>query len=154
MPIELRREDIERIARHGVEVYPNECCGILLGKELGGRKVIAQVFPARNTRTDSAGTRYKIAQEDLLRSQQEAESKGMEILGFYHSHPDQPAQPSGFDREHAWPWFAYLIVAVWNGVAQELTAWTLAQDWSKFLQEELIVSGDQSAPVIRPGSGP
>lgn len=73
---------------------------------------------------------------------------GLEILGFYHSHPDQPAQPSAFDREHAWPWFAYLIVAVRNGVPQEITAWTIAEDRSKFLREEMIVSGIQSEPVI------
>jgi proteasome lid subunit RPN8/RPN11 len=144
MPIELRREHLERMGQHGAEAYPNECCGILLGKERGGRKVIAQVFPAGNGRTDSAGNRYKIVPEDLLCSQQEAERLGIEILGFYHSHPDQPAQPSGFDREHAWPWFAYLIVEVRNGAAQELTAWRLADDWSKFLREEIIVSGNQS----------
>ncbi|HEV2349958.1 MAG TPA: M67 family metallopeptidase [Terriglobia bacterium] len=154
MAIELQREDLKRMEQHGAETYPDECCGILLGRERGGRKVIAEVFPARNARADSARNRYLIPPADLLRSLEEAEKKGLEILGFYHSHPDQPAQPSAFDRQYAWPWFAYLIVEVRNRIARETTAWTLAVDGSEFLREELMVLGDPSGPLIRPGSGP
>lgn len=143
MAIELRQKDLERIERHGAETYPYECCGILLGKVQGARKVITDVLPLKNARADSMNNRYLILPEDFLRCDREAESKGVEILGVYHSHPDQPAQPSGFDREHAWPWLVYLILAVRNGVPQEMAAWTLAEDRSKFLREEMIVSGDQ-----------
>lgn len=144
MAIELPREELKRMERHGAETYPHECCGILLGKEQSGRKIITGVFPAKNASADSARNRYLIPPEDLLRSLDEAKSTGVEILGFYHSHPDQPAQPSAFDREHAWPWFIYLILAVRNGVPQEMTAWTMAEDRPAFLREELTVSDENS----------
>lgn len=154
MAIELRRQDIERIEQHGVETYRHECCGILLGNSQGARKVITEVVSVKNAQLDSPGNRFLILPEDFLRSEREAEKKGVEILGFYHSHPDQPAQPSGFDREHAWPWFVYLILAVQKGIPQEMAAWTLAEDRSKFLRELIIVSGKESELLTRPGSEP
>jgi proteasome lid subunit RPN8/RPN11 len=150
MPIELQREALTRMEEHGAETYPNECCGILLGKAQGRHKAIAEVFPAENARADSARNRYLIPPTDLLRSLEEGEEKGMEILGFYHAHPDQPAQPSGFDRQHAWPWFTYLIVVVRNGIAQETAAWTMADDGSEFLREVLSVSGDDLQQSVQP----
>jgi proteasome lid subunit RPN8/RPN11 len=75
--------------------------------------------------------------KDYLRADREARSKGMDIVGFYHSHPDHPARPSEFDRKNAWPWFSYVILAVEQGVPREMTGWLLAEDGSRFLPEEL-----------------
>jgi len=138
MLIELRSEDLKRLEQHAARDYPNECCGILLGKVEGARRTITAVFPVENARQDSARNRYLIRPEDFLNAIDNAERRGVEVLGFYHSHPDQPAQPSRFDQEHAWPWVVYLIHSVMNGAAAETTAWTMAMDRSAFIREEII----------------
>ena len=149
MAIELRRQDLERIEKEGVASYPNECCGMLLGKEQDGRKVILDILPLPNAREDSPRNRFLILPEDFLKGAREAQSRGLDILGFYHSHPDHFAQPSEFDRQHAWPWYTYLILGVNGGVAGALTGWQLSEDRTQFLQEELRVSVKES-----PGAGP
>ena len=127
---------------HGAETYPNECCGMLLGKERDGRKVITDILPLRNARDDSPRNRFLILPEDFVNGEREARKRGVDILGFYHSHPDHPAAPSEYDRVHAWPWYTYLILKVANGVPREMTGWALTEDRLKFLPEELAVSTD------------
>ena len=141
MAIELQRQDLERIEKEGVASYPNECCGMLLGKEKDGRKIIAEILPLKNARDDSPRNRFLILPEDFLMGEREARSRGLDIIGFYHSHPDHFAQPSEYDRAHAWPWYTYLILGVNGGVAGALTGWQLTEDRSQFLQEDLRVSG-------------
>ena len=140
MAIEVRREQLERMEQHGIEVYPEECCGVLLGKEQDGRKVVLDLLPLKNARADSPHNRFLILPEDFLRSEREARARGMDILGFYHSHPDHPARPSEYDREHAWPWYTYLILAVEKGRPRVTTGWLLSDDRMKFLPEEMTVS--------------
>ena len=141
MAIELSLEDWTRIEQHGAAAYPNECCGMLLGKEQDGRKIIAEILPLKNARDDSPRNRFLILPEDFLMGEREARNRGLDVLGFYHSHPDHFAQPSEYDRAHAWPWYTYLILGVNGGVAGALTGWQLTEDRSQFLQEELRVSG-------------
>ena len=142
MAIELRRQDLELMEQHGAEAYPNECCGVLLGKERDGRKVVTDILPLNNARDDSPRNRFLILPEDFVQSDREARKRGVDILGFYHSHPDHPARPSEYDREHAWPWYTYLILAVEKGAPREMTGWLLTEDRLKFLPEELAISGD------------
>jgi proteasome lid subunit RPN8/RPN11 len=149
MALELRRAEREEIERHGAQTYPNECLGMLLGRETDGRKVVMEVFPLQNawensavnphpaTEGESSRNRCLVDPKDYLRADREARSKGMDIVGFYHSHPDHPARPSEFDRKNAWPWFSYVILAVEQGVPREMTGWLLAEDGSRFLPEEL-----------------
>lgn len=148
MAIELPQQQIERIREHGQETYPNECCGVLLGKEQDGRKVVLEILPLKNARDDSPRNRFLILPEDILHSDREARRRGLEIVGFYHSHPDHPARPSEFDREHAWPWYTYLILAVEKGHPEELTGWLLSDDRSSFSPEEMRVTGDGNTQQI------
>ena len=150
MSIELRRQELKLIEQHGAEAYPNECCGVLLGKEQDGRKVVTDILPLKNARDDSPRNRFLILPEDFVQSDREARKRGVDILGFYHSHPDHPARPSEYDREHAWPWYTYLILAVENGAPREMTGWLLTEDRLKFLPEELAISGDAAG---EPGLG-
>lgn len=140
MALELRRQDLERIEKHGAASYPNECCGVLLGKEKEGHKVVLDVLPLQNAREDSPRNRFLILPEDFLKSDQEARRRGMDILGFYHSHPDHPARPSEYDREHAWPWYIYVILAVEKGVPGQITGWLLTEDRTRFLPEEMSIT--------------
>ena len=150
MAIELRRQELQRMEQHGAEAYPNECCGVLLGKAQDGRKVVTDIMPLNNARDDSPRNRFLILPEDFVQSDREARKRGVDILGFYHSHPDHPARPSEYDREHAWPWYTYLILAVEKGAPREMTGWLLTEDRLKFLPEELAISGEEAGgPGLR-----
>jgi len=125
------------IHREGERAYPGECCGVLAGHP-GEIKEVRRLLPVVNRRADDPH-RYLIGPEDLQRVEAEVRQADLEVLGFYHSHPDHPAAPSSFDAEHAWPWYSYLIVRVDRGHAVEATSWQLAGDRSAMLPESLDV---------------
>ena len=125
------------IHHEGEQAYPGECCGVLAGQP-GEIKEVQRLLPAVNRRAADPH-RYLIAPEDLQRVEAELRQDNLEVLGFYHSHPDHPAAPSAFDAEHAWPWYSYLIVRVDRGRAVEATSWQLAGDRSAMLPESLDV---------------
>ena len=127
------------VRRHGEETYPHECCGALIGKD----GVIASVFPLPNMTEEGPRRRFLVRPSDYRLAEQQATEQGGELLGFYHSHPDHPARPSQFDLDHAWPTFAYLIVAVASGHAAAMTAWWLKEDRSSF--EEGVLDGDENS---------
>jgi proteasome lid subunit RPN8/RPN11 len=127
----------EEIRREGERAYPAECCGILAGRA-GNPKEVVRLVSVANRRTDDPH-RYLIAPDDLRRITLELGLAGLEVLGFYHSHPDHPAVPSAFDVEQAWPWYSYVIAEVPQGHAADLAAWTLADDRSRMLREALEV---------------
>jgi proteasome lid subunit RPN8/RPN11 len=125
------------IHREGERAYPGECCGVLAGQP-GEIKQVHRLLPVVNRRAADPH-RYLIAPEDLHRVEAEVRQDSLEVLGFYHSHPDHPAAPSAFDAEHAWPWYSYLIVRVDRGRAVEASSWQLAGDRSAMLPESLDV---------------
>ncbi|MDE1177680.1 MAG: M67 family metallopeptidase [Edaphobacter sp.] len=110
--------DYEAMRAHGEETYPHECCGVLLGKSTEDGNHVHQIVRAGNTRTDSAHNRYNIAPIELVKIQRQARGLGLDIVGFYHSHPDHPAQwsPTDFAEAH---WFgcSYIITAIAQGKA-------------------------------------
>ncbi|MGA2904409.1 MAG: M67 family metallopeptidase, partial [Candidatus Korobacteraceae bacterium] len=85
--LKLQMSDYDKIRRHGEETYPNECCGILLGTSEGDVRTVRSTIRCNNTRTDSPENRYHIDPRELLRIQREAHESGLDIVGFYHSHP-------------------------------------------------------------------
>jgi proteasome lid subunit RPN8/RPN11 len=97
---------------------------------------VVRIIPVANRRTDDPH-RYLISPDDLRRITAELSQSGLDVLGFYHSHPDHPAAPSAFDIEHAWPWYSYLIVRVDRGRAGEVTSWELDDDL-RTMRPELI----------------
>jgi len=136
--LEITESALEQIRRHGARAYPNECCGALLGVAADGAKQVRALLPLDNRREgEAARTRFLVTADDFRWAEKEARAKGLDILGFYHSHPDHPARPSEFDREHALPWYSYIIVSVAHGEPQEATSWVLADDRSRFLPEEM-----------------
>ena len=141
----------EEIRSHGAETYPHECCGALLGldSESGShapREVLA-LLPLVNRRDDSPRNRFAVTAEDVLEADRAAQQQGLEIIGWYHSHPDHPARPSQYDQDHAWPWYSYIIVSVQNGAPQDMTSWRLNDDRQEFLQEGIEIR--QRAAVQR-----
>jgi proteasome lid subunit RPN8/RPN11 len=129
----------ERIRAEGERLYPDECCGFLLGlDDAGGTRVISEALPAANAR--EAGERHHrfvIEADDFLRGELAARAKGLDVVGIYHSHPDHPALPSEYDREHALPYYSYIIVAVENGKAAAMAGFVLDADRSGFSREEM-----------------
>jgi proteasome lid subunit RPN8/RPN11 len=118
MPLHIPRPLYDKLRHHGEETYPHECCGILLGKSTDDALHVTEILRAGNTRTDSAHNRYNIAPQELIAAQRQARKSGLDIVGFYHSHPDHPAQwsPTDFAEAH---WFgcAYVITAIEQGRA-------------------------------------
>jgi proteasome lid subunit RPN8/RPN11 len=129
----------QEIRDHGAKDYPHECCGAMLGTDVDARgREVRALFPLINRREDSPRNRFSITPEDFRAAERAAAERGLDLLGWYHSHPDHPARPSEFDREHAWPWYSYVIVSVEAGVPKDLTSWLLDDDRSQF-QAEVIV---------------
>ena len=118
----------EAIRRHGVETYPNECCGALIGRD----GVVHHVSPLPNTTEEGARRRFLVRPSDYKQAEADATRLKGELLGFYHSHPDAPARPSQYDLDHAWPFFWYVIVAIHQGLPERMTVWRLADDRSQF----------------------
>lgn len=126
----------DEIRRQGVAAYPAECCGALIGRVDGTDKEVVRLAPAVNRRTDDPH-RYLIAPDDLRRLERDVRAEKLEIVGYYHSHPDHPAVPSRFDADHAWPWYSYVIVRVDHGRGAELASWTL-DDQTPVMQPESL----------------
>ena len=152
--LKLSSEIADKIRKHGAETYPHECCGALLGRDtpetsatataggvnLPAREVVA-LFPLVNRRDDSPHNRFSVTADDVRAADKAARERGLELIGWYHSHPDHPACPSQYDREHAWPWYSYIIVSVANGKPQEMTSWRLSDDRSDYACEEIAIHG-------------
>jgi proteasome lid subunit RPN8/RPN11 len=134
----------EKIRAHGVETYPHECCGALLGRDSdaahqGTLREVLGLFPLVNRRDDSPRNRFSVTSEDVLAAEKAAREQGFEVIGWYHSHPDHPARPSEYDRDHAWPWYSYIIVSVHQGAPQDMTSWRLNDDRRQFSPEAIEI---------------
>jgi len=125
--LRLKAAEYAAVREHGEETYPEECCGVLLGRSLEGVNRVEEVVRAGNTRTDSAHNRYHIAPQELVRIQRQARGLGFDIVGFYHSHPDHPAQWSETDFAEAhWMGCSYIITSVEKGKAETTNSFLLA----------------------------
>jgi proteasome lid subunit RPN8/RPN11 len=129
----------KNIRTDGENAYPNECCGVLIGEiDDAGIKTAKITLAIDNAREDGEQYhRFLITPQDMMRAEQTARAAKLEVIGFYHSHPDHPSAPSGFDKDHALPFYSYVIVSVDGGKAQILTSWELSGDRSDFMQEEI-----------------
>jgi proteasome lid subunit RPN8/RPN11 len=142
----------EKIRAHGAKTYPHECCGALLGHDssvIAGTnpekeartpsREILWLFPLVNRRDDSPRNRFSVTADDVRDAEKAARQHGLEVVGWYHSHPDHPARPSQYDRDHAWPWYSYIIVSVHNGAPQDMTSWRLNNDREEFSPEGIEI---------------
>lgn len=117
----------QNLRQHGEETYPHECCGVLLGKFQGDDRHVSEVIRVGNTREDRPQDRYHIDPRDLVRIQRQGYERGLDIVGFYHSHPDHPARWSQTDFAEAhWLGCSYVITAVEKGKAAQTNAFLLA----------------------------
>jgi len=147
--IALNQQRLTEIREHGEQDYPFECCGLLIGSfEKDGRKSVLETYPISNAREEEAKrNRFLIQPDELLRGERYAVKKKLDVIGFYHSHPDERAVPSKYDLDHAWPTYSYIVVAVEKGEAVDLRSWEMEPDRSRFNQEEFCaVSVSEARP--------
>ena len=143
MSLNLSQQLYDELRAHGEETYPHECCGIMMGRATEDSLQVTALIRAGNTRTDSAHNRYNIAPQELIKAQREGRKTGHDIVGFYHSHPDHPAQwsPTDFAEAH---WFgcSYVITAVEKGKAQITNSFLLTgtgEDDKAFTNQHITV---------------
>ena len=140
--IQINEDNLNAIRAHGEQDWPYECCGLLIGRfESDGAKITLETYPISNAREESAKrNRFLIEPEELMRGERYAASKQLDVVGFYHSHPQSPAVPSRYDLDHAWPTYSYIIVSVMDRKAGDLFSWEQEPDRSKFNSEEIRMS--------------
>lgn len=124
---------LDAIHAHGRDTYPHECCGALLGSE--GRVRSSVALP--NTTEEGPRRRFLVRPSDYRDAERAAAEAGLDLVGFYHSHPDHPATPSQYDLDHAWPSFSYVIVSVMAAAPADLRSWKLRDDRSAFDEEPI-----------------
>ncbi len=161
--IEISPAGIAAIRKHGESTFPHECCGFILGKVNGEDRLTptrwfawlvrfilgkangedhraAELLSADNSREDEARhNRFLITPDAYMRGEKAARAKGLDIIGFYHSHPDAPAEPSQYDLDHALTWYSYsyVIVSIRDGAAQDMTSWRLNEEGTAFDEETI-----------------
>jgi proteasome lid subunit RPN8/RPN11 len=136
MSVQLSDRVLTTIRRHAASAYPHECCGALIGAAVDGALVeIVDAKELDNVTDEGPRRRFRVSPADYRQSEARARELGAELIGFYHSHPDHPAEPSQYDLDHAWPNFSYVIVAVAGGAPGDLRSWRLRADRSAFEEE-------------------
>jgi len=140
--LRLTEEFAASIRAHGVETYPHECCGAILGRETdAAAREVRALVPLANRRDDSPRNRFEITPDDVRVAEKKAWELGCDLIGWYHSHPDAPARPSEFDREHAWPWYSYIIASIEKAEPKAMNSWRLVDDRSHYDAEPIEITG-------------
>ncbi|MBI4125737.1 MAG: M67 family metallopeptidase [Deltaproteobacteria bacterium] len=132
--LSLPAQKFEEVIAFCKRGYPSEVCGLLLGKT----KKVEQIFPARNLNQERASDRYELDPADFKAADESARRQCLEIIGFYHSHPDHPPDASQTDTERAWEGYCYLIVSVYKGKVEKIKCWRLNGD--RMTEEKLEVT--------------
>ena len=138
--ISLSEELIKQIEAHGERDYPHECGGMLIGRfdNENGKKIV-ELLPMENASEESTRhNRVLILPKDVMRAERYAREKKLDVVGYYHSHPDDRAVPSQFDLDHALPVWSYIIVSVLRGKAADIRSWEMENDRSKFNEQKII----------------
>lgn len=136
MAILLTEQIITAINSHAENDYPYECGGMLIGRFDGKGKTVVETFPLENAREEGARhNRVLILPKDVLRAERYAIERSLDVIGYYHSHPDAPAVPSRYDLDHALPVWSYVITSVRNGTAKDIRSWEMENDRSRFIEE-------------------
>jgi proteasome lid subunit RPN8/RPN11 len=135
----ISAETLKALEAHGESAYPAEGAGLLFGTNNGdGNKTVADILPLANRwEAEEQYHRFLITPPDMLRGEQAAARRGLDVIGVFHSHPDHPAEPSGFDRDWALPFYSYIITTVEKGAATRSRSWLLKEDRSAYDEETI-----------------
>ena len=136
--IEIEKAAWETMLQHAQDKFPNECCGAMLGRIDGDRKVVTLAVPIENAYEGAQGARYEIGPEDLLAADREARARGMDLVGIFHSHPDCDAYFSETDLKNSCPWYSFVVLSVKNGRFDHANSFIPDLDQTRADKEELV----------------
>lgn len=138
MALILSNSLYQQIESEGVRAFPNECCGVMIGRDVAGKRVVDRLQPLTNSfEAEEQYHRFRLDPKEYIAVEKTAGEEGKLVLGFYHSHPDHPARPSEYDRQHAWPFYSYVIVSIMSRKPADMTSWLLDEATEQFKQEEI-----------------
>ena len=135
----LPQNIIDRFKKQAVRDYPHECCGFLIGNVENNHVEAVEYIPAKNSMNERKERRYSIDPLEYLKAENHADSNNMTLIGIVHSHPDNPAEPSEFDRNHAFSGFSYIIVSVDEDSINGFRSWRLKENREKFVEENIQI---------------
>jgi proteasome lid subunit RPN8/RPN11 len=141
IPLHLPAAMARQIEQEGAAAYPNECCGVIYGRDVEGgtRRIVERIEPVENAyEAAEQFHRFSITPKQLMAAEKQAAAEKRLVLGFYHSHPDHPARPSEVDRQHAWPFYSYIIVSIASRVAVDMTSWMLDERSETLSRQDIV----------------
>ncbi|MGD9039840.1 MAG: M67 family metallopeptidase [Desulfobacteraceae bacterium] len=147
----VERESWNHLVQHALRIYPKEACGILLNHSEKPRH-IREVYPTKNISSEDQARRFLVDPNEFIKADTWAEEQGLDICGFYHSHPDHPSAPSEYDRKMAWEGYLYLILSVKGGKFQDARAWIYDSDDERF--NEVMFEPHPVQPLQQDSSHP
>ncbi|MBV9155898.1 MAG: M67 family metallopeptidase [Acidobacteriaceae bacterium] len=136
--IEIQTKPWQVMVLHAERTYPNECCGAMLGRIQGGKKVVTEAVPLENVFSGGQSERYELRPEDLLAADREARERGLDLVGIFHSHPDCDAYFSRTDLKNSCPWYSFVVLSITNGRFVHANSFLPDVDQTKADKEELI----------------
>jgi proteasome lid subunit RPN8/RPN11 len=125
------------IVAHARAVYPEECCGAMLGRVQDGAKLVTAALPFENAFPGPRAKRYELRPEDLLAAQREARLRGLDLLGVYHSHPDCDAYFSETDLKNSCPWYSFVVLSIRGREFDHANCWLPDAARTRAEKEEL-----------------
>jgi len=147
--IRIEQDAWTLMADHAKKTYPNECCGAMLGKMEGGQKVVTEALVIENAFTGEQGARYEIRPEDLIAADKAARSRGLDLIGIFHSHPDCDAYFSKTDLENSCPWYSFVVISVKHGAIDHANSFLPDPDQTRADKEDLqLPASSTGSPVI------
>ncbi len=135
--IEIESKPWQAMVLHAERTYPNECCGAMLGYMRGENKVVTEAVPLENSYKGEQGERYELRPEDLLAADKAARSRGLDLIGIFHSHPDCDAYFSKTDLQNSCPWYSFLVLSIQNGKFNHANSFLPDADQTRADIEEL-----------------
>lgn len=139
-PLLLTPELKRRIEQSGVEAFPNECCGVMVGRDTPQGRVVERLEPMDNVWDEAEQRRrFAIDPKRLMQLDRDVALERKVVLGFYHSHPNHPARPSETDRQYGWPFYSYVIVSIQDRRPAEMTCWVLNEASEQFEEQGIVL---------------
>ena len=136
--IEIEKSAWDAMVLHAERTFPNECCGAMLGRMQGDRKIVAESVPIANSYGGEQNARYELRPQDLLDADQNARARGLDLIGIFHSHPNCDAYFSETDLKNSCPWYSFVVLSVLNGKFDHAASFLPDPDQTRAEREELI----------------
>lgn len=150
-PLDLPSETLAQIVAHGTDLYPLEACGVLIGTDTPSCRKVVMSYEVNNTwhMPDEQNKRFMLDSTQQLQIERWLEGTNLQVVGFYHTHPDDPAEPSAFDLEAAWGFYSYLIVSITRDQMTEARCWLLDESNNTFIEQAIHYAGSDDAKTPR-----